>query len=63
MLVIFTIDIPVEKYILKNRVQDRGMLNTKELIPALQNASYEGESNENRKYFLSRSLLNTKGTQ
>ena len=63
MLVIFIIDIPVEKYILKNRAQDRGILNTKELIPTLQNASYKGESNENRKYFLSRSLLNTKGTQ
>jgi len=24
---------------------------------------YEGESNENLKYFLSRNLLNTKGTQ
>jgi len=24
---------------------------------------YEGESNENRKYFLSRNLLNTKSTQ
>jgi hypothetical protein len=41
MLDIFKIDNPVEKHILKKkRVQDRKMVNTKELIPTLQHASY-----------------------
>jgi len=29
----------------------------------IKDATYEGESNENLKYVLSRNLLNTKGTQ